>query len=64
MGTNLSVAQVIRERLANVETALEKIAKGTYGICERCKKTIETRVLDIDPESRYCKECKLEINKE
>lgn len=59
---NLSVAKVIRERLANVETALEKIEKGTYGTCEKCKKPIKALLLDIDPESRYCKECKLAMN--
>jgi len=38
---------------------LGKIQTGTYGICEKCGKPIEHEILAIDPESRFCKACKL-----
>ena len=55
---NLGIAKGERERLENVEHALSKIKNNKYGTCEKCKKEIEERVLDIDPESRLCKNCK------
>jgi RNA polymerase-binding transcription factor DksA len=56
----LALVQDFKKRLVDVESALNKIASGTYGICEKCGKEIEESVLDIDPESRFCKACKLE----
>ncbi len=55
---NLGIAESAKERLEDVEHALTKIKEGKYGICEKCKKPIEEKVLDIDPESRLCKSCK------
>lgn len=46
------------KRLDEIDMALEKTEKGTYGICESCGGEIESEILDIDPESRLCKECK------
>ena len=46
------------KRLDEIDVALEKIEKGTYGACELCGGEIEGGILDIDPESRLCKECK------
>lgn len=60
---NLGVGETLRARLADVETALEKLAHGTYGICEKCGMAIEPEILAIDPESRYCRECKLAMKK-
>jgi RNA polymerase-binding transcription factor DksA len=49
----------LRKRLEEINASLEKIEKGNYGICESCGGNIEDGVLDIDPESRLCKECKM-----
>ncbi|MBM3256894.1 MAG: hypothetical protein FJY98_00990 [Candidatus Liptonbacteria bacterium] len=57
-GNRLAIAQGLREDLTEIETALEKIQRGTYGICERCGKTIETEVLATAPESAMCRACK------
>jgi len=40
--------------LKEVDTALEKIAKGTYGICETCHDSIEAERLVVDPFIRNC----------
>jgi len=55
LGDQIAVAEDLKRRLADVDVALEKIRKGTYGICEKCGKPIEKEILDIDPESRLCK---------
>jgi len=57
-GTQLSIAQLLKERLADIELALKKIKEGKYGICEKCGKKISLDVLKVVPESRLCKECK------
>ena len=59
VGNQLAIAQDLKLRLDDIEAALEKIGAGGYGICEKCKKTIEEEILNIDPESRLCKSCKL-----
>ena len=61
--TNLGIGETLRARLADVETALEKLTHGTYGICETCKEPIEQGILTIDPESRYCRNCKMKMKK-
>lgn len=59
MGNQLAVAQDLKYRLDEIDVALSKIQTGKYGICESCGKPIEKNVLDVDPESRLCKNCKL-----
>lgn len=55
VGDQLAVAEDLKNRLADIDSALEKIRTGKYGFCEKCGKPIEKEVLDIDPESRFCK---------
>jgi RNA polymerase-binding transcription factor DksA len=49
----------LKKRLDEIDAALGKIEKGGYGTCESCSAQIEDEILDIDPESRLCKECKM-----
>ena len=44
-------------RLQNINSALERIEKGKYGICEKCKKEIPIERLKISPESKFCIKC-------
>lgn len=46
-----------RVTLDQIEAALRKIDKGTYGICESCQKPIAKARLDALPFARYCIEC-------
>lgn len=46
-----------RIRIRDIEAALTKIKKGTYGICEHCKKPIERKRLKFMPYVRYCMAC-------
>ncbi len=59
VGNRLAAARELKDRLNEIDIALGKIKTGTYGICEKCGKPIEREILMIDPESRFCKECKL-----
>jgi DnaK suppressor protein len=55
---NLGIGKALKERLSNVERALEKMKVGSYGVCENCQNPIEVKILAIDPESKFCKACK------
>lgn len=55
---NAGMVETLKRRAHRVDDALTKIETGLYGVCEKCKKEIEKPLLDVDPESRYCKACK------
>ena len=57
-GIKWRAARDLKDRLDEIDIALAKIQSGTYGVCEKCGKPIEYEILSIDPESRFCKECK------
>ena len=59
MGNQLAATQSLKNRLDDIDVALSKIHNGGYGVCEKCGRPIEKEILDIDPESRLCKDCKL-----
>jgi len=60
-GDQLALVQTLKKRLADVNSALQKIESGTYGFCEKCGVQIGDSILSIDPESRFCKDCKLNV---
>lgn len=53
----LSLEHSLELRLKDVTTALEKIATGNYGICEKCGKEIEQERLSVAPEAKLCIKC-------
>lgn len=59
LSEKLAIGQDYRERVSEIDAALSKIEKGTYGKCEKCGGEIEEEVLNASPESRFCKKCKL-----
>ncbi|MEK7507671.1 MAG: TraR/DksA C4-type zinc finger protein [Patescibacteria group bacterium] len=58
LGNKLATAHVLRTRISEINSALDRISNGSYGVCEACGKTIEEKVLEISPESRLCQQCK------
>lgn len=54
---NVSVEVTLENNLQEVIEALERIEKGTYGICENCKKEISVERLKANPSARTCIEC-------
>lgn len=59
MNDQLAVQASLKETLSEVDMALVKIQKGTYGKCEKCGSDIEKKILDLVPESELCESCKL-----
>jgi DnaK suppressor protein len=53
----------LKTDLKEIEKALEKIKKGTYGICERCGKPIDSARLEVKPAAIYCMKCEGELEK-
>jgi RNA polymerase-binding protein DksA len=59
--TILSIASNDSERLREVMDALQRIEKGTYGICEGSGKPIPIKRLEAIPSARYCIEYQNEL---
>ena len=53
----LAFIESARERLAEVNAALEKMEAGTYGTCERCGEPIAVERLEVRPLSVRCVRC-------
>ncbi|HVF89755.1 MAG TPA: TraR/DksA C4-type zinc finger protein [Blastocatellia bacterium] len=45
------------KRVEQVDSALQRIDDGTYGVCENCGKKIAIKRLDADPAALYCIDC-------
>ena len=44
-------------RLTEIDAALERVARSTYGTCERCGRSIAPARLEARPTARTCVEC-------
>jgi len=47
----------VRRKLADVEEALDRLAAGTFGRCEQCRRPIPVGLLAVSPDRRYCPAC-------
>jgi len=54
---NLTVLRTLEINLQQVDDALGKIQAGTYGVCERCGRSIGDKRLQALPEATHCIEC-------
>jgi RNA polymerase-binding transcription factor DksA len=50
-------AVIARRGLADLDDALDRLAAGDYGRCERCAEAIPADSLVAVPEERYCPAC-------
>lgn len=55
---NLGVASALKERVNEIDIALERISSGAYGICKSCGEEISEEVLNAALESELCVACK------
>ncbi|MEA2465991.1 MAG: DnaK suppressor protein [Thermoleophilaceae bacterium] len=55
--TDVGVVDSLNATEERIERALEKIADGTYGVCDRCGKPIPPARLEAAPESVLCVAC-------
>lgn len=54
----LGLVDNITRLLSDVDQALERVANGTYGICDSCGDQIGVERMEFRPTSRYCVSCK------
>jgi RNA polymerase-binding protein DksA len=54
----LGLVDNITRLLSDVDQALQRVAEGTYGICDACGNPIGAERMEFRPTSRYCVECK------
>ncbi|MEJ2699251.1 MAG: TraR/DksA family transcriptional regulator [Desulfuromonadales bacterium] len=59
----LNLNETQRRKILDIDAALERLARGEYGICVRCEEEIPPRRMEVRPFSRYCVECKAEVEK-
>ena len=59
----LSLNENERMRLQEVDESLDRIANGTYGICEECEGAIGLKRLEVRPVAKYCVPCKTQMEK-
>ena len=54
----LALERQIKDQLAEVEHALQKFEKGTYGLCDVCGQPIPPDRLEALPQANLCLSCK------
>lgn len=57
------LAEVESRELAQIETALERLADGTYGSCDACSNNIPLARLQALPYATLCIQCQREAEK-
>jgi len=58
-----SLSNTDREVLQQVDEALQRIAKGAYGVCVECGEEIEKKRLEAVPYASHCLSCQGKIEK-
>jgi len=53
----LALRRNLEDMLAEVNDALDRLERGTYGICESCAKPIDPERLKVLPYARLCMDC-------
>jgi len=56
-GESRALAGTLREQLDEVDAALDRLDKGTYGLCLRCGQPVGDDRLAAMPATRYCINC-------
>lgn len=56
----IELIQSGEESVRNIDTALEKIEDGTFGVCELCGKKINKERLKAVPHAKLCIDCQRE----
>ncbi len=53
----LALRQQAQQKVGTIRHALQRLADGNYGVCERCGKPIDPERLEIVPLAHLCIEC-------
>jgi RNA polymerase-binding protein DksA len=59
--TNLATEKVLESTLRDIDNALDRIKKGTYGICKYCRQPIGSKRLLARPVANTCVACKTKL---
>jgi len=59
----LTLENRVRQEMSDIDRALEKFDKGTYGLCENCGQPIDPERLEVLPQAAYCMKCKALLTK-
>lgn len=59
----LNLSETQRQKIKDIDAALERLEHGEYGICLRCEEEIAPKRMEVRPFSRYCIDCKTEVEK-
>jgi DnaK suppressor protein len=59
----LNLSEAHHRQMQDIEAALARFDTGDYGICASCGEDISPRRMEVRPFSRYCIECKTDIEK-
>jgi DnaK suppressor protein len=54
----IALVKELRSNLVDIERAVDKMDRGTYGLCERCHQPIGSERLEAIPWARLCIACK------
>jgi len=55
--TGLAIADIRREQLTQIDSALSKLKAGSYGICDDCGAEIDEARLQVTPYAACCVAC-------
>ncbi len=61
---NLSLEDELEKALRDVDSALERIDKGVYGVCKYCEQMINEKRIVARPTSSSCIQCKKTLTQE
>jgi len=61
--TNIATEKVLESTLRDIDNALSRIEKGTYGVCKYCGKNIGKKRMLARPVASACVECKTKLQK-
>jgi DnaK suppressor protein len=53
----ISTTSRTRQKLASIQSALDRLARGEFGICEKCEEEIPLKRLQAVPWASYCVPC-------
>ncbi|MFH1233441.1 MAG: TraR/DksA family transcriptional regulator [Patescibacteria group bacterium] len=59
--TNIATEKVLEDTMVDINNALDRIVKHTYGICKYCKKEIGEKRLLARPVANTCVACKIKL---
>ena len=59
----LNLSEAHHRQMQDIDAALARLESGEYGICASCEEEISPRRMEVRPFSRYCIDCKTDIEK-